>query len=186
MLNKMFNLPAEREKNFICGLSMGGYGAMLLGLSQPEKYAGIGCFSGAVDPAMMINAMGGDSPAVRYIFEPVFGPELKVPENRCLYSLAEKVAALPAEQQPKILLAAGRQDEEIYGVQSQNKALRAHLEKLSLADYRYMEWDGIHEWKFWDRCLVYAIDYFLGNGYAKSKLFDWRTPATVNGVPEEA
>lgn len=39
------NLPEER---YIAGLSMGGYGALLHGLQNPEHYHAIGAFSPAV------------------------------------------------------------------------------------------------------------------------------------------
>ena len=37
LLNRNFRLPMEREKNFIFGLSMGGYGALLLALRNPHR-----------------------------------------------------------------------------------------------------------------------------------------------------
>lgn len=54
LLGRMFKLPARREQNFIAGLSMGGYGALFLGLSRPDLYAGCASFSGAVDLSMML------------------------------------------------------------------------------------------------------------------------------------
>ena len=49
-LPKMLNLSTRREDNFIAGLSMGGAGSMMIGLSHPERYAAIGCLSaGAVN-----------------------------------------------------------------------------------------------------------------------------------------
>ncbi|MCI6639605.1 MAG: esterase family protein [Pygmaiobacter massiliensis] len=180
LLDKMFNLPKEREKNFVCGLSMGGYGAMLLGFTHPERYAGIGCFSGAVDPGLMMQVMG-DNAAGKAVFAPVFGESLTVPQDRDLWNLAQKVAKLPAQCQPKLLVTVGKQDNEDYVIHTQNEIFAKKLKTLCLANYRHMEWDGNHEWKFWDRSLVYAIDYFLHNGYAETKLHDWRCPAEVSG-----
>ena len=54
------------------------------------------------------------------------------------------------------------------------------LKPLGLAGYRRLQWNGVHEWNFWDRSLVYAIDYFLNNGYAAKKLNDWRSAAVVS------
>ena len=45
LLGRMFKLPARREQNFIAGLSMGGYGALFLGLSRPDLYAGCASFT---------------------------------------------------------------------------------------------------------------------------------------------
>lgn len=171
LLNKMVKLPQEREKNAICGLSMGGYGALMLGLTQPDRYFACASFSGAVDLAMMLEA-APYNPLVRASFGPVLGPDLVLPEDRNLYRLAERVSQLPAEQQPRILCTAGRQDIEPYYIYNQNLLFKHHAESLPL-DYHYMEWDGVHEWNFWDRSLVHAIDLFFNPGYAAKKLGDW-------------
>ena len=71
LLGRMFKLPARREQNFIAGLSMGGYGALFLGLSRPDLYAGCASFSGAVDLSMMLADPA--APGVREVFGPVFG-----------------------------------------------------------------------------------------------------------------
>lgn len=42
-----FPISGKREKNFIAGCSMGGFGALKLALSNPEKYSAAGCFSAA-------------------------------------------------------------------------------------------------------------------------------------------
>lgn len=44
-LEKRFPLSASREHRFVCGLSMGGYGAAKIGLRYPERYAAIGALS---------------------------------------------------------------------------------------------------------------------------------------------
>ncbi|MEG1932574.1 MAG: alpha/beta hydrolase-fold protein [Pygmaiobacter sp.] len=176
LLGKMFRLPTAREQNFIAGLSMGGYGAMMIGMNHPERYAGIGCFSGAVDPQLMMEAVK-KMPGATDMLVPAFGTELHVSAARSLYELAKKTAALSPKEQPKILVTVGKQDNDLYGIHYQNDALRAVLTKLPLAQYCHMEWEGNHEWKFWDRSLVYAVDYFLENGYAETKLRDWRCAA---------
>ena len=46
LFREMFpQLSDAPEDNFIAGLSMGGYGALKIGLTYPERYAAIGCFS---------------------------------------------------------------------------------------------------------------------------------------------
>ena len=54
------------------------------------------------------------------------------------------------------------------------------LEQLAQSlpvDYTYMDWDGGHEWAFWDRSLVYAIDRFVNPGYADQILKGWSSEA---------
>ena len=91
------------------------------------------------------------------------------------------MAALPADQQPKILLTNGFQDQEPYYIRYQNDAVDECLRALPLAHYRRLQWDGVHEWNFWDRSLVYAIDDFVNPGYAAKKLNDWAAPVTETG-----
>lgn len=174
LLDQIVKLPHEREKNFICGLSMGGYGALMLALNHPERYAGCASFSGAVAMHLMLGQK--DNPLVRYVFEPVYGQALELPENRDLFRLVQKVSALPAEQQPKILCTTGRQDHEPYYIYEQNQAFRQLAQSLPV-EYTYMDWDGGHEWAFWDRSLVYAIDRFVNPGYADQILKGWSSEA---------
>lgn len=178
-LGRIFRLPREREKNFIAGLSMGGYGALYLGLSHPELYAGCASFSGAVDVRYMFEK--GDRALLLPVFGPIFGEDLVFPEDSDLYALFERVSRLDAASQPKILLTNGLEDTPVYEIRQQNDRLHAAVKELPLAHYRRMEWTGVHEWNFWDRSLVYAIDYFLKNGYAARKLADWRSEPAVTG-----
>ena len=46
---RTFGLSAARERNFVMGLSMGGYGALKCALTAPERYAGCGAFSSVTD-----------------------------------------------------------------------------------------------------------------------------------------
>ncbi len=46
---RMFGLTARREKNFIMGLSMGGYGALKCALANPRQYAGCAAFSAVIE-----------------------------------------------------------------------------------------------------------------------------------------
>ena len=177
LLNRMFKLPQRRDRNFIAGLSMGGYGALFLGLSRPDLYAGCASFSGAVDLSMML--ADPSVPGVREVFGPIFGDSLALPKSSDLRVLARQVAALPAAQQPKVLLTNGLQDIEPYRILQQNDSLHRSIQPLGLANYCRMQWIGVHEWNFWDRSLVYAIDFFLANGYAARKLNDWRSAAVA-------
>ncbi|MFD2881182.1 alpha/beta hydrolase [Paenibacillus rhizoplanae] len=51
LARSFFPLSPKREDNFVAGLSMGGYGAMKLGLRKPENWAAAASLSGALDMA---------------------------------------------------------------------------------------------------------------------------------------
>lgn len=170
LLRRMVNLPAEREKNAVCGLSMGGYGALLLGLSKPERYFACASFSGVVHLGMMLQVK--HNPLVQQVFSPVFGLSLSLPENRDIFRLAERAAALPEALRPRILCTSGKQDIEPYYVYNQNIALAEHMADLPL-DFEFRAWDGLHEWSVWDRSLALAIDRFFVPGYADKVKAAW-------------
>ncbi len=178
LLEKFFRVPTAREQNFIAGLSMGGYGAMMLAMTHPERYAGAASFSGAVDLSLMLQ-QGAQLPELRKSFVPIFGEQLALPQDRDLRVLAGRLSGLPKERQPKLLFTCGLEDNEPYYIHLQNRSLYDSIHTLPFAAYRYMEWPGNHEWKFWDRSLVYAIDWFLSPGYAEAKHGDWRSEAQI-------
>ena len=70
---KMFPcLSHEREDTFICGISMGGYGAAALGLHYTEIYAKIALFSPALEAdTLLLNAPEGIMPPG--LFPALFG-----------------------------------------------------------------------------------------------------------------
>ncbi len=162
MLKSIFNIPTEREKTFVAGFSMGGYGAMLVGLSRPDLYAGCATFSGAVGVATMNREIDANDPFIKRYMVPILGADLVMREELDLTLLAQKVAALPADERPKILSTCGFEDFLYEG----NVMFKTFMQALPL-EFKYMEWTGDHEWGFWDKSLVYAIDYFLDNGYAE-------------------
>ena len=178
LLNSIFRLPAEREKHAICGLSMGGYGALLLGLSCPDQFAYCASFSGGVDLGSALREK--DDPLVKRLFQPVFGQQLELPPGRDLFRLAERVSRLPAAEQPRILCTVGTEDHEPYFIYEQNQNLRAHLRGLPL-DFTYMEWPGAHEWEFWDRSVSIAIDRFFCPGFAARQQRGWTVPILEEG-----
>lgn len=62
-----------------------------------------------------------------------------------------QAAQLSPARQPKILLTNGFQDEEPYFIAMQNDSLHETLRRLPLANYKRLQWNGVHEWNFWDR-----------------------------------
>ncbi len=173
LLSDIFRLPPEREKNAVCGLSMGGYGALLLGLTQPGRYAFCASFSGGVDLGSVLSQK--DHPLVAKLFQPVFGQHLQLPPERDLFRLAEGVSRLPEAARPSILCTVGTEDHEPYFIYEQNQNLRAHFKALPL-DFTYMEWPGAHEWEFWDRSVAIAIDRFFCPGFAGCQQQAWAHP----------
>ncbi len=156
---KTFGLSAEREKNMVAGLSMGGYGAMKCALTYPEQYAYCAAFSSACDTLRRTQKAASapyvlDERILRDIAG-MFGPELELPKECNLHYLAEKSASAP--EKPKLFMTCGLQD-----VLLDENQVMAGLLKKNGYDIHYEEWEGNHTWEFWDTSLRKAFHYFFG------------------------
>jgi S-formylglutathione hydrolase FrmB len=173
-LDMIFKIPRDRDRNYIAGLSMGGYGAMRIGLLNPDRYAAIGAFSGALNTAAMIRAAAG-TPS-RSFFTPIFGENLNIPGDADLLHLIPLAAGREKELKQRILITCGRQDEENYHIHSQNKAFIDAAQNAAL-DIAYREWDGVHTWNVWDRSLVEFISFIEDSDYAAKERKNWMEDA---------
>lgn len=138
----MFNVSTKREKTFAAGLSMGGYGALKLGLSLPGRFAAVAGFSSAAD----MNARREKNDEYRR----VFGEELS--EENDLFCLAKKIEA---KQAPNIYMWCGTEDVLLDG----NRRFAAFAKECGL-NVTYSESEGGHSWDKWDEQIRYALDWF--------------------------
>jgi S-formylglutathione hydrolase FrmB len=138
LIAKFFNLAPERDKTFVAGLSMGGYGALKLGLRLPEKFAAVASLSGVTDIVHRAATAGWND--IPWIFgdKPIAG------STNDLFYLAEQLVRndLP---RPKIYQCCGTED----FLYQDNLKFKQHLERLQI-DFTYNEAPGIHSWDFWD------------------------------------
>lgn len=155
LAHTLFGLPTDREHSLVMGLSMGGYGALKCGLTYPERYAGIASFSGAVDMVKLRQRFPKEANIWRESVA-ILGEGLELSPENDLYRLAEKAANAP--QKPRFFITCGLQDS--VNLLPQNHEFRDHMNQLGF-DVAYDEWDGDHEWKFWDRSLELAFEHFL-------------------------
>jgi putative tributyrin esterase len=147
LARSFFPLSPKREDNFAAGLSMGGYGAMKLGLSFPNRFAAVASLSGAVD----INRLaainyGGD------MFS-IFENPLTVPGSSAdLFALAEQAAG--SKSIPMLYQCCGTED----FLYEDNIRFRKHCRKLGLP-LTYVEEPGDHEWGYWDDKIKRVVDW---------------------------
>ena len=149
---ELFNIKHVREKTFVAGLSMGGYGAIKCGLSRPEFYAACAGFSGALDPEGMISKM--DISEYRELYA-IMDKGDPWPEGSDLFKLASKVSKLPKEKQVRVLVTCGDED---FLLESNHK-FDKHMKTLNM-DYEYKEWKGEHNWDFWEESLPVMFEFF--------------------------
>lgn len=145
-------LSTERRDTFIAGNSMGGYGALLHGLSKPERFAGIAALSAATD---VCEVMRQHSPSIRPNFwSDIFSDtDALVGSEHDLFALSSRLAA-SASPKPKIYMWCGTGD----FLHDQNLRMREHLRAHGW-DFEYHETDGDHSWKYWDPVIADILDW---------------------------
>lgn len=171
-LKSVYNLDFPREKTFLAGLSMGGYGTLKIGLNHPEMFGAIAPFSAPTNMKQMSESMKGQPRESLSTFINVYGEDLEFQDTDDPWYLIKKVSELPADQQPRIRLMCGKQD-ELAQIYKQNVIFNDYAKDLPLADYKFMSWKGGHEYMFWDRAMLHAVAFFLENDYDKERLTLW-------------
>jgi len=156
VVRDMYSLSSKRADNFVAGLSMGGYGALKLALTHPDRYAAAASLSGAVDVHETIKGHGlHDEKAWRIEMQSVFGDLGKVPNSKHdLLALASKVAKSPIK--PRLYQACGTED----FLYADNVRFRDALRKLPL-DLTYEEGPGEHVWAYWDKMIQNVLAWML-------------------------
>jgi putative tributyrin esterase len=146
LCRQWFPLSEHREDNFAAGLSMGGYGALRLALSRPDRFAAAASLSGALDLARRLREAGMEGSLVsRAEWEGIFGRDLAGTGSEFdLFALARKVANSNGPK-PKLFLCCGTED----ALLGESRVFRQHLDGLNLPS-TYEESPGQHEWAYWD------------------------------------
>lgn len=140
LARSFFPLSDKREDTFAAGLSMGGYGALKLALSCPDRFAAGASLSGAVDVASLAHSR--DPVEFRNIFGEL---DLIKGSANDLFYLAEKMAGSEGPT-PKLYQCCGTED----FLYDSNVRFRDHCRSLKL-ELTYEEDPGAHEWGYWDR-----------------------------------
>ena len=147
IVREFFNISDKREDNAIAGLSMGGYGALKIGMRESDFFFAAAGLSSVADIKDFIAID-------RYsdVAAPIFGDEKNVDNNEDLFYLASELEKKSVK--PRLYMGVGKQD----FLYSANQRLRAHIEGLNL-DFTYRESDGIHSWIFWDEYIRYVLEW---------------------------
>ena len=147
-----FLIDTTREA--IAGLSMGGYGALVLALRRPHKFLFAGDLSGAITIPQIIDSVHDDphfvvGKAQESIMPSIisaFGDHDK--QFRDSHNVFVLLSRDSASSIPYIFMAAGIQDQFREFLPTDHQfidSLRAHGVR-----YEYHEMPGEHNWKFWN------------------------------------
>lgn len=152
----IFPIPCERQKTFIGGLSMGGYGALRNGLKYHEVFGGIIALSSAliVDHVMNMTPDYKNNIASFSYYKHVFGEPSKLKgSDKDIKALASKLKQ-EGKDIPKIFMACGKNDFLI----NENKDLYNYLKNENI-DVEYIEDEGQHDWNFWDKYIKVGLEW---------------------------
>lgn len=147
-------MSKKREDNIIAGLSMGGYGAMKLALSLPERYGACIALSGAFDITRK------NRPVNLKEWQSIFGFEMESPDElggsqHDLFAIAEKFAQ-SGYTAPKTYVWCGTEDRLI----AINHKFHEHLGALGI-EHTYEYSEGDHSWRWWDMHIQSGLDCIM-------------------------
>ena len=133
-----------RTARFIGGLSMGGYGAMKLGLRYPQTFFFAASFSGAFGPVRTgVGANDRWPKAAVDEFNEIFGPVGS--ESRTANDISTVIAKADPKIAPFPYFDCGTED----ALLESNREVGAQLQKAGFR-FEYRERPGRHEWTYWD------------------------------------
>lgn len=148
-------LPCSGART-IGGLSMGGYGALILGTAQPLRYAAVFSLSGAVFAENL-----ADDPKRRERLAQLFGGVHGVPlDARRLrsWSIFERLKALaPQAPGPSVWLSAGDHDAFPSIVTGSVRVYDIVRRRRWTAELRID--DAGHDWAYWQKSIVPALTW---------------------------
>lgn len=160
---RVMNKPADRA---IQGISMGGWGAMLLAFKHPEMFSSVTTHSAALF-AELPRPTGADrrSQFMMQLIGKIFGdpPDEEFFKSVNPMFVAEANAAAIKKSGIKIYFDCGEQDR--YGFQEPNKAFDEKLTKLGLA-HEFHLFPGNHGWEY----MISVADHSYGFLWKNFKL----------------
>ena len=156
-VDSVYRTRADRAHRGIAGLSMGGYGAIVLALRHPDLFAAAASHSGVVSPlyagtrpfappATYLTSADSTHATWRGFWHEArlaFGPDVAGWYARDPARLARSLQAAGGPM-PAISIDVGAQD----GLADQSRAFHWELAQMGI-DHAYAEWPGDHDWKYW-------------------------------------
>ena len=139
--------PIDAKHLGIAGLSMGGYGALVLGLRHPGLFCFVGSMSGSPDvplgiPDLERNGRGG----MRASLEHAFGADTS---SWAGFAPERIVRTIDTASAPYLYLANGIQDE--FAARLLFYRSFADVARGRGMRYEYHETPGRHSWEYWTR-----------------------------------
>lgn len=153
LVSVMFPARQDRLNTFAAGLSMGGYGALKLGMRFPERFAKIGAMSAVADISWAGRKAGGMSD--KEVIS-IFGSRTAMTgSGDDLFTLLEK--PVPQCGRPELMMRCGTAD--ILIEENREFVRRAAAAGNWSVDYKETP-DATHTWTYWMPTLEEIFDFF--------------------------
>ncbi len=151
IVRALFPISERREDTFVAGMSMGGYGALKLALSFPQRYAAAASLSGGLDIVSRMNGANNFQPNELIA---IFGDvaELKGSTNDLFY-LLDTLKAYNGDK-PMLYQSCGTED----FLYDNNQTFRKYALDLGI-EVTYDEGPGEHDWDYWDPQIQRVLDW---------------------------
>ncbi len=150
-MRTFLNLSSRPEDTCVAGLSMGGYGAMKLALTHPERFRCAGSFSGGINVVGLTRRRPSS-------LDRVFGLKDVEGTEHDLFHLLKVNGG--AAKKPKLYISCGTED----FLWADHLLFWPAAEKAGW-DVTHREIPGFgHEWALWDREIRSFIDWAYGAG----------------------
>lgn len=150
MTRHMFPLSYKAEDTYIAGLSMGGYGALINGLANPQHFSVIGAFSSALimDHAQVSRLDQAIPFKNRTYYQAIFGdiPSILNSYKNPTFTIDQALAK--GQKLPKIFMTCGTEDT----LMAANREFYQANKDKDL-DITLHESEGGHEWPFWQKSI---------------------------------
>ena len=151
-MGSFFKLSQKREDTYTAGLSMGGYGALKLGLRRPDKFSKVASLSGVVDlHAMFLRKTPEEHSFLRRVYGSDADPEAR-PEDDII-ELAKSLSG--KAEKPDIFLSCGTED-DLYPDYKLGVSLFTEL-GFDLTNFSAQGED--HRWSYWDKAIQQVLDW---------------------------
>ena len=149
-VGEFFRVSARPQDTYVAGLSMGGYGALKLGLTHPDRFAAVASLSGAVDVRSLVTREERGE-IVDRVFDGTFTP------SDDLYQL---LAAADPAAVPPLYLGCGTEEDRLLEANTRlaEQAVAAGIDVTT--DFR----PGTHEWGLWDATIRDVIAWLPDAG----------------------
>lgn len=136
---------ADKQHRAIAGLSMGGHGALMLGIRHKDTFGAAGSMSGAVDLGSLIN---------KYDISKLIGDTTINHFNWRAYSVLQ-LADSNSTKGIKLVVDCGVKD---FFIQN-NRDLHQKLAAQNIP-HDYIERPGGHNWPYWTNAIAYQLLFF--------------------------